>query len=307
MKIKNYELNAEKTKFSIHKKYFCFLFISLILIHSHSSTKLIKTELKEKTQTKFCNPLCSECSQNDFNFCTVCQTQTVLYKYTCYTKCPEGTYLDETSHCRECDSSCPVCWGPTSSMCGTEHGIRSQVVTLESEIKNFLMTYKFNQNEITQWLNSIKVILNNQSEESLFTDMNFRRLSSQEVYGTVSEVIVDLPLGAFSKLDGVFLPIPSYINENRDFVNSHWVYKKGTWDGSKWVEEFYPRLPSFIREKGETNKIYYENKGFWIWNKQSHWQWKATNIMQEDSINFQDQLALLNSIKIDVIFLLIFC
>lgn len=63
----------------------------------------------------------------------------------------------------------------------------------------------------------------------------------------------------------MFIPVPSYFNKNGDLIHSHWVFKKGMWDGQTWNDQWYPRLPSFILNRGEKNKIYYENGGYWIY------------------------------------------
>jgi hypothetical protein len=89
-------------------------------------------------------------------------------------------------------------------------------------------------------------------------------ISPEEIYHS-DKVEMDLPMGAFSRKDGVFLPIPSFMNSKMEIVDSHWVYVKGNWDGRNWIKEWFPRLPSFIKINGEKNKIYFENGGYWIY------------------------------------------
>ncbi len=90
-------------------------------------------------------------------------------------------------------------------------------------------------------------------------------LSPSDIYNTDKQDL-PLPQGSFSRIDGVFIPVPTYINKKGDLIHSHWVYKKGMWDGQEWNDQWYPRIPSFIKEKGEKNKIYFENGGYWIYD-----------------------------------------
>jgi hypothetical protein len=291
-------------------KCYLFFFIIVIINFTFTSTIKISTEIqktgllsnnmaKMKTTTKSCSPLCSECSANDLNYCTICQTGVILFKFTCYSKCPEGTYYsEEWRDCRECDPRCPVCWGPENDMCGNTEGMKTSVVSLENEIKDFLISYTFTRQEIDNWIKSLKIILSKTDEQILF-DLNFENLSTNEVYN-VPNGEAELPVGSFSKLDGVFIPVPSYINLNKKLVGSHWTFHKGMWDGKTWIGQHFPRLPTFIRTKGVKNKIYYENGGYWIWDQMKEWFWiKSKTIVEADS-NVHDMLSLLNTIKIDV-------
>lgn len=261
------------------------------------------TLLKSKLITKYCNPLCSQCSTNDLNFCTICQTNTVFYNYSCYENCPEGTFLNESNSCQTCHDDCPLCWGAGPDMCGTEKGIKTKVVTLEQEIQNFLLTYTFTSKEIDEWISTLKIILEKGRDDELLKDLNSDNFSTSDIYD-LQKADVELPQGSYSKFDGVFIPIPSYLNVKKELVNSHWVYKKGMWDGQRWVQQYYPRLPKFIRQKGNKNYLYYENGGYWIWNSYRGWFWMVSTSGKknkfEQTSNIQDNLAMLNGIKIDV-------
>jgi hypothetical protein len=278
------------------------------LSHNHFQAKSLSL-LKSKLTTKYCNPLCSECSSNDLNFCTICQNYSVFYNYSCYENCPEGTFLNESNSCQTCHEDCPLCWGAGPDMCGTEKGVKTKVVTLEQEIRTFLLTYTFTRKEIDQWISTLKIILEKGRDDELLKDLNSDSFSTFDIYD-IQKADVELPLGSYSKLDGVFIPVPSYLNVKKELVNSHWVFKKGMWDGQRWVQQHFPRLPRFIREKGEKNYLYYENGGFWIWNAYRGWFWmisahgKKSKFEQPSSV--QDSLAMLNGIKIDVKLFFIF-
>ena len=67
------------------------------------------------------------------------------------------------------------------------------------------------------------------------------------------------------------------------------------WDGSKWVNQYFSRLPKFIRVRGEKNKIYYENEGFWVWDQMRDWFWIKSSNLQESLSTVQDTLMNLNN------------
>ena len=61
-------------------------------------------------------------------------------------------------------------------------------------------------------------------------------LSPSDIYNT-DKINIPLPQGSFSRIDGVFIPIPTYFNRNGDLIHSHWVFKKGQWDGQSWNDQ----------------------------------------------------------------------
>lgn len=288
------------------------LFLLLVVANTVAGGKLsalnkktdmkLNSKMEVKLTTKLCNPMCQECSTNDRNYCTICQSGIIFYQFNCLSKCPEGTYMDEEwKECRRCAENCPVCWGSQSDMCGTTPGVKTTVVFLEKEIKDFLFSYTFTPKEIEDWIESLKVILERGSVDSLLNEIiNFENLTTNEVYNTQNKE-AELPLGSFSKFDGVFIPVPAYLNFKKELVESHWVYKQGMWDGKNWVEQFFPRLPTFIKYKGLKNKIYYENEGFWIWDQAKDWYWIKAKVINESQKSIQDELVWLNTIKIDVL------
>jgi hypothetical protein len=107
------------------------------------------------------------------------------------------------------------------------------------------------------------VILHNVDTGDKFSQRDI--MSPDDVYGS-DKISIDLPIGSFSRNNGVFIPIPSYLNEKMNMVNSHWIFVKGMWNGRNWSETWFPNIPSFIKQKGVRNKIYYENSGYWIFN-----------------------------------------
>ena len=322
---------------------FLVLYISYLISEnnaSHLRSKLtFSSKMKSKSHllpstTDNCGTLCLECSENNLQSCITCQPGIFEYKNKCYNSCPENTYEDkEWQICSECDSSCPVCWGPTSEMCGTHKGTKTIAVLLENEIKQFLLKKKFENNGILKqnqhseennknnnndfnrinnsvnkansnyheeenenekenkdnsagsidynnaWLNKINLILKDVERENLFPknhknkiefnnnrdEIDTSTISMEDVYGS-NKIKAELPVGSFSRKDGIFIPIPSYPDENMDIVESHWVYVEGAWLGNKWMKAWVPELPSFIRLYGEKNKIYFENGGYWVFD-----------------------------------------
>ena len=182
-------------------------------------------------------------------------------------------------------------------MCGVDKGVRTRVVTLEQEVRDFFVSYTFTAKEIELWISDLKIILIN--DDKLMNDLIFDNFSTNEIY-TTKYSNVELPLGAFSKGNGVFVPVPSYLDSKEILVNSHWVYKKGMWDGQMWVSQHFPRLPLFIKEKGDRNKIYYENNGFWVWSSSRTWFWIKDGANTHVDISEQETLGMLNAIRIDV-------
>ena len=55
-----------------------------------------------------CNQTCSHCRENSSN-CIACQSPYSLYRNTCYSQCPIGTYQDIAGHCAICDWNCATC------------------------------------------------------------------------------------------------------------------------------------------------------------------------------------------------------
>ena len=285
--------------------------ISLLELKSETKNMLksksnLKTSSQTTVTTKFCNELCMECSENDRNYCTICKTGIYQFDYNCYSKCPDGTYTDtKWQVCRKCDVNCPLCWGPNSDMCGTTPGIRTTVTIIENEIRDFMKTYTFTKDEVMSWMNSLKVLL--KDNRSLIADLDTSdTLSPSDIYNS-RKVDMDLPIGSFSKLDGVFIPVPAYIDKNGELIQSHWVFKKGIWDGNSWNDQWYPRLNNFIKSKGSQNKIYYENGGYWVYERHrgnSHllleWYWIKTSNIIENVTDVATVLSQLNTIKIDV-------
>ena len=122
--------------------------LALNLSLSHKLKMKSKTKMKTKAFLK-CSPLCLECSEMDPSVCNICKPGVFQYNNLCYEKCPSGTYADsDWQVCRLCDSACPVCWGPRSDMCGSIEGVRTTVVLLENEIKNYFSTKPFNNDEL---------------------------------------------------------------------------------------------------------------------------------------------------------------
>lgn len=243
-----------------------------------------------------CDKDCLECEilPNGINKgCRVCKIGVFLYRSNCFSICPDGTYPDEEWQvCRECDSMCPVCWGPLSNMCGNKVGVASRVVLIENEIKESFPSKDYNKEFISDWLKKLKIVLDNSKEFSFGyrEDIKkFRRnldpiaimdknipgfkesdksdidLSPADIYGN-SKISLDLPYGSFSKNDGVFIPIPSYVSNKINYVKNHWIFIRGQWNGYSWLSNWVPILPSFIKQEGNKNKLYYENDGYWIFN-----------------------------------------
>jgi hypothetical protein len=259
-------------------------------LESYSNSKL-------KLTNKFCNPLCQECAINDLNYCTICKPGVIFYQQNCIIDCPEGTYLDLSSRtCLKCSYNCPVCWGPEQNMCGLIKGINSYVVSLMKEIIQFISSYTFSRLEVDKWINDLKFIL---TEENFGNIIDPDMMTTNEVYNT-DECQRELPIGSFSKFNGAFIPVPAYINREKQMIESHWVYKTGTWDGKRWNKEFYNRLPLFIKYKGEKNKIYFENNGYWIFNPDKDWFWIKSKRVFEPLTNVHDILVELNEIRFDL-------
>jgi hypothetical protein len=197
-----------------------------------------------------------------------------------------------TRSCQVCNEECPVCWGARSDMCGLVQGMRSYVVSLHDEIKKFISTYSFTMTEIDKWISSLKIIL---KDEKFSTLIDPDMLTTNDVYN-IEMCETELPLGSFSKNNGTFIPIPSYVNREKQLVESHWVYKGGIWDGKSW-NGFFIRMNSFIKYKGERNKIYYENNGFWVYDTNKDWYWIKARRVFEAFYEINDVLAEMNAIK----------
>jgi hypothetical protein len=227
-----------------------------------------------------CGILCLECSDLDNSQCNVCKTGIFQYNNSCYEKCPRGTYSDfDWQTCNECDSNCPVCWGPRSDQCGSTIGQATTVVLLENEIKNHFLTRNSLETDSENWLNNLDLVfkkIKSTGMTSLVTfgnygpnqlenfEINIETLSPDDVYNT-NKIEIDLPDGSFSRNNGVFIPIPSYLNKNMELVDSHWIFVKGMWDGHNWISSWFPKMPGYIKNHGQKNKIYIENRGYWIY------------------------------------------
>ena len=175
---------------------------------------------------------------------------------------------------------------------------------LENEIKKYFNNKPFDDGEINQWMIKLEIIFKKLGG----LDFISNRLSSDDVYSS-KKIEMDLPIGSFSLNGGVFIPVPSYLNEKMELVNSHWIYVKGMWDGHNWVDEWFPKVPSFVKLKGEKSKIYYENGGYWIYdsikgiyllNLILEWYWSKTENIKQPDISNEDIISNLNTIKFDV-------
>jgi hypothetical protein len=271
----------------------------VIIISLHIlSLKAVKVNTTNNIQltNKNCNPLCLECNAKNFNYCTICKPGAIFYEYTCSYRCPDGMFLDNYNTCQMCHPICPICWGPDVDMCGSTQGIKTKVISLEEEIIRYLANNEFTSLEIEQWKNKLSIVL----KEGYNNDSTINFTNNQIYLNNNNIAIVtELPIGSFSQYNGIFIPIPSYLNKDDKFVDSHWVFKKGVWDGREWVG-FYPRLPSYLKDKGDKDKIYTENEGFWLYDKAKSWYYVTSkNKIFETITNtiIDDKLINLNRIK----------
>ena len=216
---------------------------------------------------KSCSSLCQKCSKIDPLICLECFPKVFFFKDQCYNSCPEGTYGDaDWEICRSCDSSCPVCWGPLSSQCGLIPGVRSSVFLLEKEIENYFGVTSFSKEQVNIWIRQLNIVAPNYDQRG-----HKQTLVNNDVYSI--DVENSLPVGSFSKYDTVFIPVPPYLTEDGSYIGSQWIYVKGQWDGKNWHDKWFPKLPSFVEKQGNKEKIYYENNGYWIFER-SKWVWK---------------------------------
>lgn len=272
---------------------------------SNSSTS-IKTETntsnstqntsKSTTNTKLCGAGCIDCSDYDSNYCNKCVRGTAIYHFSCYDTCPLGTYYRTRNSCDDCDPKCPVCWGPNNDQCGLFAGMSSNVLVLEDEIKNYFSSQNVNKIDVDRWFGSISYIIKNDKDTN---NKSSTTMNNSQVYG-VFQNDVDLPFGSFSYNDGVYIPVPNGLSYTVDRNNSHWVYRKGQWDGKAWQSNWFPRLPLFIREKGNKMNIYEENNGYWVYSQEKGWFWvKSKNIRATE--NETNKITKLNTVKMNVI------
>lgn len=271
-----------------------------------SKVNLSKKNLSESSlTTKNCNPLCSQCSTNDLNYCTLCRTGIIFYNYSCYLNCPEGTFLNQqTRSCQLCHHDCPICWGPEKDMCGNTFGSRTQVVSLENEIIEYFNTHVFVKDEVDYWLNSLKMMFLKDKSEIIYP--LFANDNPEFSVYIDEKTLTEIPIGSFSYKGGLFIPVPPYIDKFKRLIEFHWTYKRGMWDGTSWHDQYYPRLPTFIKYKGSTNKIYQEDNGFWYYDAARQWVYVYSNRVIQTTIPIRDKISTLNKIKIDVIFHLIY-
>jgi len=162
--------------------------------------------------------------------------------------------------------------------------IQNETIKIFEEISNSDFNNDTNINQenklsYVSWLNIINVILKDIDNNKIYPknhknkieinnngkEFDSTTISIEDVYGS-NKVFTDLPIGSFSRKNGIFIPIPSYLDENIEIIESHWIYIKGSWLENKWIDEWVPVLPSFIKKNGEKNKIYFENEGYWIYD-----------------------------------------
>ena len=276
------------------------IIIIIANIYFIKNSNLKKTELIIDNKRQ-CGSFCLKCIDTENNICKECEHGTFNFNNNCYLSCPDGTYLDKDwKECRKCHVDCPVCWGSNNNMCGTKPGMSTEVVILENEIRSYFSAFTFSQAEIEQWVSSLKVVFKNGMNQDP-NNMLLDTLSTTEVYSN-ENIEVNLPIGSFSSINGVFIPIPSYFNTKGQFISSHWVYRNGMWDGKNWNEAWFPRLPSFIKYKGNLNKIYFENNGYWVYNTTKEWYWIKSSSLKELVTDKNEIISNLNHVKIDVIY-----
>lgn len=248
------------------------LFVCVNYIYLNAS-KLNSRSRSNSMSSKNCSPLCLECEKSDPSICLVCNDGVFQYNDQCYNQCPPGTYKDiEWQTCRACDATCPICWGPMSDMCGSVPGVKTNVVLLENEIRNYFSSKPYNNEEIMLWIQNLNLILKKIHKranllnftEKFSDDLEESVISPEDVYNS-HQIEVELPIGAFSRNSNVFIPVPSYLTKQMELINSHWICVKSMWDGHTWATDWFPKLPTFVKYLGQKNKIYYENGGFWVY------------------------------------------
>ena len=125
-------------------------------------------------------------------------------------------------------------------------------------------------------------------------------LSPYEIYEDTTKIYIELPVGSYSNNNGVFIPIPSYLYNNTYFIQSHWIYVSGVWNGNKWLNSWSPIVSSYLTHHAKKEMLYVENEGYWMYdNNSSEWIWSKTSIQvikHQDKAN-QKVLNGLNTIK----------
>jgi hypothetical protein len=264
------------------------MFLVIMQIYSIVLVKVNSAD-KSGLTTNNCGPLCQECKIIDINHCTICRPGVILFQSSC--NCPDGMYKDNLSTCQSCHVECPVCWGPESDMCGSSQDVTVRLVNLQDEIIEYLSKTDFNPKDIDVWVAQLKAI--NTEVRSILP------IPIDQVYKN-NTLFLDLPIGSFSKYDGTFIPIPAaFIDKTSKLTDSHWLFKKGTWDGTQWTS-YYPRLPSFIKFKGDRNKIYFENNGYWVYDTYKTWYYIPSNKIHYPVSTVTDDLMKLNKIKFNI-------
>lgn len=279
-----------------------------LLLKSQSQTQSrSKSKISNKTKSqnessltnKNCYHLCTQCSMNDSSYCTICQPGMIFYSFSCYISCPPGTFLEpETRSCKECHEECPICWGPERNMCGNSFGQKAQVVNLEDEIIYYFSSHIFIKDEVDQWLNSLQIVFKNQQQEDIYP-LFAERNPSFSVYIDENSY-AELPIGSFSWGEGMFIPVVPYLNRDKKLIESHWVFRKGMWNGKNWQDQLTPRLPSFIALKGSRDKIYKEKNGYWVYDVSRHWIYISSKNIEQEALSVAEKIQKLNQVKIDV-------
>lgn len=308
--------------------------------------------------SKDCDENCLECKNQS---CLQCKSKFILYNDNCFSECPISTYKDEKwETCRKCNSACPICWGSDYDNCGFTKGISSKIVFIENEIINEISKVNFTENDISQWIIKLKLIMKkrekyvlgnlesdnikfnifengnsiintpkvdnqktnlrlinkmrksfnngliqqpnlNSENDKLINSFRLKEnkaevlLTQNEIYSSKS-FNIDLPFGSFSKFDGVFIPIPSYIYKNI-IVETHWIFVKGQYSNNNWNISWNPVIPDFLKKSGNKDKIYYENQGFWVYTKES-WIWiKDKKPLLNNEYNKEDVELLLSNLN----------
>lgn len=127
--------------------------------------------------------------------------------------------------------------------------------------------------------------ISNQINEPFSSQISLNKIEVYKNYNdNYSEI--ELPICSFSINNGIVILIPGYINNEGNLIPSHWVFKNGQWSGRDWNPNWKPQLPVFIKYKGDKTKIYFENNGFWYYNKNiNQWSFILDNKNKNSSVS----------------------
>ena len=165
--------------------------------------------------------------------------------------------------------------------------------TLKQSNLNYNNKISYSISKLDQ--NRLSSIITNQINER--KDFNYTNTNPLDNNTTPYEkellLKIDTPMYSLSINNMMYFIVPycnnTKINNQYFELKKGWIYKKGVWNQYYWDNTWIPKINTFILNKGDKSKLYYENGNIWYYNNQN--EWKYTEIKNNMNLDFPQRYA----------------